>query len=425
MIRLLRRAFCHAAAAAVLMGFWVPAGNVAPPALAQDTLRAVAVVNDEVISTHDLQMRTRLAALAAGIDLSQESQMRLQRQVLRRLIDERLQVQEAERLSITVDDEDVTQAIDGLARTNGMSPDQFHSLLIQNRIHPLALEQRVRAELAWQNVVHVRLVPTVVVGDEEINEMVARVEANLGSPEVRLSEIFLEVDSVLDDDEVMRSAGRLIEQLRGGADFDSLARQFSQSVTAPVGGDMGWIQEAQLPEELTGTVRNMRPGEIAGPVRGFSGYHILLLRNRRSITGSESGAKLKQVFLEAPADATDQQIADLVSKAAGLRDQIESCADADRIAAEAGSPGSGDLGTVKIRDLPAKLQRVVQTLPLEKPSDPLEVTGGISVLIVCERQGGRVNRAKIENDLRLQRINMLARRYLRDLRRAANVDIRL
>ena len=108
----LRRAL-RAATAALVLGLalpWFPAG--VPGALAQDTLRAVAVVNDEVISMLDLFMRTRLAALSSGIELTQQSQSRLQQQVLRRLIDERLQLQEAERLSIAVSDEEVAEALD-------------------------------------------------------------------------------------------------------------------------------------------------------------------------------------------------------------------------------------------------------------------------------------------------------------------------
>ena len=156
--RILRRAL-HATAAGLLLSLLLPALQAGRP-LAQDTLRAVAVVNDEVISMLDLFMRTRLVALSSGIELTPESQSRLQQQVLRRLIDERLQLQEAERLSIIVSDEEVTDALSEIARRNKMSTEQFDTMLAQNQILPSAIQEQVKAELAWRNVVRVRLVPT-------------------------------------------------------------------------------------------------------------------------------------------------------------------------------------------------------------------------------------------------------------------------
>lgn len=115
----------------------------------------------------------------------------------------------------------------------------------------------------------------------------------------------------------------------------------------------------------------------------------------------------------------------MILKAAGLRELIGSCADVDKVAAESGSPGSGDLGSVKLTDLPANLRQVVESLPLEQPSEPLQVAGGVAVLVVCDRQGDQVNRDRIQENILAQRAEMLSRRKLQDLRRAANVDIRL
>jgi peptidyl-prolyl cis-trans isomerase SurA len=407
-----------------LLALAFAAGGAAAPARAQNTLRAVAVVNDEIVSLLDLVMRTRLAVLSSGITPTPEAQNRLQRQVLRQLIDERLQVQEADRLGITVPDAEVDLAIDLIASRNGMIREQFLGLLAQNDILALALTDRVRAEITWQQVMQIRLVPTIDVGEEEIDEVIARDLASQGQPEVRLSEIFLEVDSALVEDEVRRSAERLLEQLRIGTDFAALARQFSQAATAPTGGDLGWIQESELSDELASAVRSMQPGQIAVPVRGLSGFHILLLRERRIATVAKDSVQLKQVLLALPPGAGDEEFAALLDQAAGLRARIGSCADADRVAAEAGSPGSGDLGIVQTVDLPPELRRVVQSLPLGEPSEPLQLGGGVGLLVVCARQGGEPDRRKIEERLRRERLNMLARRYLRDLRRSANVDIR-
>ena len=80
---------------------------------------------------------------------------------------------------------------------------------------------------------------------------------------------------------------------------------------------------------------------------------------------------------------------------------------------------------MKVKDLSPQLQNVVRSLPLEQPSEPMTIAGSLTILVVCERQGGVIDRDRIQQNLMTQRLEILARRYLRDLRRQANVDLRL
>jgi peptidyl-prolyl cis-trans isomerase SurA len=123
------------------------------------------------------------------------------------------------------------------------------------------------------------------------------------------------------------------------------------------------------------------------------------------------------------ADADQKQA--LMTQAEAARGKIAGCTGLDELAVEIGSPGSGDLGTVKPGDLPPRIRDVVLSLPIGQASAPIEVPGGLSILIVCERTDSGIDRDKIRDRLSAQRLDMLARRYMRDLRRSANVDIRL
>lgn len=410
-----------ALALGVLLAGW-QAGRSS--AQAQDTLRAVAVVNDEVISILDLDMRTKLVALSAGLEVTPEVQARLQQQVLRRLIDERLQLQEAKRLDIEVSDQEVADTVAEIAENNNMSIPQFENMLKSRQILPSTLNDQVKAELAWRKVVGVRLVPNIIIGDEQIDEVVARIEAGRGGSQVNLSEIYLEVDSAEAEDEVRTAAQNLMEELRAGGDFAALAGQFSQSATAAQGGNIGWIEEAQLPEELLPSVRQMRPGEVRGPVRGLTGYYILHLRDRKPISGGADAVRLTQIFIDGPANGQDGAAAQMAA-AESLRAQIDSCESANRVAEASGAPGSGDLGMLQVADLSPQLKGLVLSLPLEQPSDPVNIAGNLVILVVCEREGGEIDRERIQRNLMAQRVEIQARRYLRDLRREANVDLRL
>jgi len=114
-----------------------------------DTLRPAAVVNDEVVSVLDLVMRTRLAILGSGVEDTPDIRRKIARQVLLRLIDERLQMQEAKRLSIEVPDSRVKEALEQLADQNNMNGQQFLQALRNLQILPSALLSQIRVELTW------------------------------------------------------------------------------------------------------------------------------------------------------------------------------------------------------------------------------------------------------------------------------------
>jgi peptidyl-prolyl cis-trans isomerase SurA len=395
------------------------------PAKAQDTLRAAAVVNDEVISVLDLAMRTRLAILSSGLKDSPEVRGRLQQQVLRNLIDERLQLQEAKRLDISVSQGQLDGAIDQLAQRNKMSRQQFVAFMKQNNVLPKILSDQLRGSLTWQAVVQRRLRPSVEITDDEIDEIIGRLESSEGRNQYRVSEILLAVDSVLREEEVQRTAQRLVEQIRGGANFAALARQFSQSATASVGGDLGWIEEGQLDDELGRVLARMRPGRLAGPIRSFGGFYLLLLHDQRRISMGDSTVNLKQLLFALPANPSSEQVAQTQARATEISASINGCSTVDALAQQYGSPGSGDLGNIKLSQLPPKLRSTVAPLPIGQPSRPIRVAAGISVVVVCDRARDGIDRERIRESLANQRVDLLSRRYLRDLRRAANVDIRL
>lgn len=267
---------------AVLLAALAAGGLRAGAASAQEDLfRPAAVVNDDVISVLDLAMRLQLAIVAAGVEDSSEVRRRLMPQILNNLIDERLQMQEAERLDIEVTDVQVAGALEQIAQQNNMTEGQFLTMLRNRGVIPTTLIDQIRAQIAWQNIVARRVRPNVVVPPEEVEEVVTRLAARRGAVERRVSEIFIPIESIAQEAQAQTNAVRLFEELRRGANFAGLARQFSQSATALLGGDLGWVRDGELEEELNAALTQMGPGEISVPIRTVSGFHILYLRDMR------------------------------------------------------------------------------------------------------------------------------------------------
>jgi len=274
-----RAAACLSVAILTIMAFTLVLRPI--EARAQDALRPAAVVNDDVISVLDLVMRTRLAILGAGAEDTPQIRQRFARQVLRRLIDEQLQLQEAERLEIRVTDEQVEDAIDRLVQQNNMTSEQFVRLLKRRQILPNYLRDQVRAQLTWQLFVQRRLRSSVVITPEEVDEVINRITSQKGGIERRVGEIFLSVESASQEAEVRQNAEKIFEELQIGGNFGGLARQFSQSASANLGGDLGWLPVGELQSELETVLAQMRPGTVSPPIRTLTGFYILLLRDVR------------------------------------------------------------------------------------------------------------------------------------------------
>ena len=409
----------------LVMAVVLTLASVSRDASAQGTMSAAAIVNDEVISVLDLAMRTRLVVLASGLPSNNENHRRLQPQVLRSLIDERLQLQEAGRLDVRVDQDQVEQALQRLANQNKMTAPQFVQELERNGILLNTILDQIRASLSWQTVVQQRLQPSIDIGEEAINEAIERLKANQGRPQYRVAEIFLAIDDAFQEEEVMRTARRLIEELRQGASFAALAQQFSQSATATVGGDLGWVVTSQLPPELDQTLARMRRGDVAGPIRTFGGVYILALINQRVVEAGDTFIALNQIFLPFSDGGSPAEEQELQSRMQALRGRVTGCDNMQALAAEADSPAPVDLGRLKLLNLPNDLRQTVSALPIGTPSEVMTIGGGMAILVVCSRQETGIERAKIEESLMNEQLDRLARRYMRDLRRNATVDLRL
>ena len=262
----------------------------ADPASGQETVGIAAVVNNEAISIPDLVARIDIAIVASRLQASDDLRRRLAPQVLRSLIDERLKAQEAERLGVTVSNAEMANARRSVEQRNGIAAGSLNEFLRGQGLDANSVTDQLRAEILWSKLVRGRLGTAVSVGEGEIDEALARLEANRGRPEYRVAEIFLAIESSEQEDEVRAAATSLHEQLTAGANFGQIASQFSQSATAAVGGDIGWVLEGELPSEIEAVLAQMEPGTISPPVLVFDGYYIVALIDRRTVLSDAATA---------------------------------------------------------------------------------------------------------------------------------------
>ena len=404
---------------------------LAAPLGAQETLRIAAVVNDEVISVFDLANRTRLALLTTGLPDTMETRRRLQPQVLRGLIDERIQSQEAARQNISATEADMQSAVAKIEENNRMPPGGLEQVIRQSGLQRSTVMEQIRASVLWQKLVNRRLRNSLQVGEDEVDEQLARLQSARGAPEFLLAELLLGIDSPEQEDDVKQTAVGLVEQLRRGANFPDMARQFSQSASAATGGDIGWVQAGTLDAEIEAVISQTPPGQITEPIRAVAGYYIFAVRQRRVIAASspdDAKVSLVQLLLPIERGATQADIEQQTNLAETVRETVSGCADLARVAKELGVPPPTDQQQLRIGDLAPRIRDVVRPLKVGEASAPMRIDPGLLMLMVCVREDPPSNlpsREDISENLLRQRLDILARRYLRDLRRAAFVDVRV
>ncbi|MGK9167035.1 peptidylprolyl isomerase [Inquilinus limosus] len=401
------------------------------PAPASAVGKIAAVVNDDVITVADLQMRLRLVLMSSGLPATPENQQRLLPQVLRLLIDEKLQGQEARRAGISVPAEDVDRALGAIASQNRMSTQQLFGMLKSTGVPQTALEDQVRAQLAWRQLVQRRFVSQVEVSDTQVDEVVERLKANQGKPQYLVASIFLAVDQDAGEGQVKALADRLVSEIRRGAPFPAVARQFSQAAGAQTGGDMGWVLAGQLEPALDQVLSTMQQGQVSAPIRTLGGYNILLLRDKRTVNVSTAGGvkvRLNQIVVPVPPTAPRNRVETVVAQMRNDFSGVNGCEAFRAKARELGVTANPDLGDVLLSRLPDVLRQVVSALPDGQVSSPVRVPDGVAVMMVCSREdagGDGVDRDQIRSTLAEQKLDMMQRRLLRDLRGNAYIDIRL
>jgi peptidyl-prolyl cis-trans isomerase SurA len=396
--------------------------------------KIVAVVNDEAISEGDLNGRIKLAMLAGNYPDKPEVRDKISAQVLRSLIDDQLRMQEAKRLKLTVDKEEVQNELKQTAESNHQTLDQLKALLEKEGIPFSTLEKQTMAQAAWRKVIQKEIRRRVEVTDDEIEAAYSKMMANVDKKQYRVFEIFLSVDAPSDETRVKTFADDLEDQLQHGANFMKLAQQFSQAAGAAQGGDLGTVQDGELPDEIDKVVHDLPVGQVSAPIRTQSGYHIILVRAKGDALAGDpalSEVHLKNVLIPFTKQPTKEDIPRLLEEAQKVGASLSNCQAVDEKGKRDGL--GGDLGKpgqmTKLSELPQGIATAVASLQVNQISQPVPTNDGMMLFMVCARKDPPKRepptKEQVGSQMYLERLDMQQQRYLSDLRSSGFVDVRV
>ncbi|GAA0314838.1 peptidylprolyl isomerase [Sphingomonas oligophenolica] len=395
--------------------------------------KPTAIVNETVITGTDVDQRVNLIIAVNQLTLSPEEKDKVRLQVLRSLIDETLEIQQAKTAEATVSAAELNQSYQRVVQNFHKSNAEMRDYLTSIGSSERSLKRQIEAELAWQRYLRRKVESNVNVNNEEVDRILKQMQAAKGSNEYHLKEIYLSAGPDRAQ-QVFDSMRQMIQSIqKGERPFEYYAR-LSESSTRSTGGDLDWMSQAQLtylPDSLSKAAQSMNVGEIAGPIEVPGGFSILYLVDKRQVLTADprdSKLTLKQLTVKFPAGTTQAAAGARVAELEKATRAMQGCGTAAKVAADLGAEVV-DNDSVIVRQLPPKLQEMVLAMQIGQATPWFGTPqDGVRTLVLCGRDdaaGGVLPTAEqVTDQITQQRVNLRAQAVLRDLRRDAVIEYR-
>lgn len=397
----------------------------------------VAVVDDDVVLSSELLARLkRIREQFAANDAQLPPNDILVSQLMERLVLESLQMQEAERRGVRVNDEDLTRAVMSFAEQNSMSLDQFREALAADGGSYVEFREEIRQEMVIQRLQRNHVNRRITISDQDIDDLLTSpYYQQLLSDEFRVGHILLTIDDRATPEvraEAEAAAIEIVRELRDGADFAEVAVARSAGARALEGGDLGWRRAGELPTLFADQVLELEPGETADPVASASGIHIVqLLEQRGAGMQREQQTLLRHILVQTSEIRTEEQTEELIREIAS---RLQAGEDFVALAAEfSEDPGSalngGDLGWTGGNQFVPSFVEAMNATTTGSLSEPFRSDYGWHVLEIQERReqdmSEETRRNMATQILHKRRFDEELQVWLKELRDEAFVEMRL
>lgn len=399
-------------------------------AMARD-FAIVATVGSNAISTVDLDERINLAITSSGLANTPQTREKIQPQILKTLINESLYLQEAKELRIEATPEDLKSAIMNLELQNKLPPGTFDDFLKKSGIPVDAMKNQIGLQIIWSKILNQKVRPQIIITDKELDEQLEHISNTSGIYELDLSEIVLPVDSPIDAQKVKELADKLFAEIKEGADFKSVAKEFSRSSTASNGGSLGWIREEHTQKEIIAKIRNLQVGEVSTPFYENSNYYIMKLNDRKAFVNDPNSVKkvkVKHAFVQIQGNLPKSEIIKIQENIKSNIAKYKSCNDFSKFAKNINSKIPSDTIDVSLDELNPEVRPAIAQTDVGSLTPPIASPDGLHIFGICEKekpQTSLILKDRLKEMLTMRKLDLQAQRHLQQLRDKAFIEIRM
>jgi len=399
--------------------------------------RVIAIVNDEALTQYEINEQTRvILGQMKAQKVTPPAPDVLEKQLLERLITEKVLMQYAKESGIRVDDTQVEKAIARIAQDNKLAPDDFRKAVEKEGLTYEKYRNDIKNEMIIQRLREREVENRVSVSDSEVDFFLATTNAQAGGDtEYRVAHILVLVPEQASPEQIdvrLKRAEEAMRQIRSGGDFGQVAASFSDASDALQGGSLGWRSQARLPTLFVDPVRSLKPGQVSGLLRSPSGFHIVKLletRNRNAPTVVQQThtrhilVKVNEITSEADAKAKVERIRERIDLGAKFDEQA-------KLNSEDGSAAKGgDLGWVSPGDTVPDFEQAMDRLKIGEMSGPVRTNFGWHLILVEERRTQDISSERQRDQariaLRQRKSDELFQEWVRQTRDRSYVEIKL
>jgi peptidyl-prolyl cis-trans isomerase SurA len=403
----------------------------AQPGYAKAVDRIVAIVNDSVITQKDLDDRFALMKRQMRLELNEKQRQELHARTLGTLIDEELYKQYSEGHGLYVTPQEVERAIESLESQSGLTPGSFDEMA--QGLSKTARKQ-VSGNILWQKIIERNIRPKVSIPNDEIDLLIRNLLAQSQTVEREISHILLTAETLEEEQKIKEKIADVYRQLEAGEDFSTLAKTYSMdSNSAANSGYLGWFSTGEMAPALEKELEMLEVDGYSHPVKSPAGWHILKLDSIRK-TQKVSSAPINEINLwKVSADITTAE-AEPLRKLKKAMKNIDESEDISEIIKDFGEDinlsGSGSLGWVAIDDIGIQMLRNFKEVEPNTLSKLVESPNTLEVYFIKSKRTSMSEqfqkyRDRVRERLTDNRVELLARKFLRGLRRKAYIDVRL
>lgn len=411
------------------------------PAQAEDEItkidRIIAVVDQVVITENELidRIKTVKSQLEKqGGKVPPEDV--LQKQILERLINDRLLLQYAAQTGVRVDDTQLDKTVERIAEQNKLSVPDFRAALEQEGISYRKFREDIRNEIIIARLREREVENRVNVTEAEIdNYLTTQSSQGEIQDEFEISHILIRTPEDGSPEELQKmreKAEEALKQLSEGADFAEVSARMSDAPNALEGGSLGWKTSAQIPELFNEALKPLQPGSLTPILRSPNGFHILKMTDRRG--GSSplvvEQTKLRHILVKLSEIMSDS---DAQQRMLMIKERLDNGADFTELARQysedASANNGGDLGWVNPGDTVPQFEEAMNLLAPNEISEPVRTPFGWHIIQVLERRKQDMTkeaaRFKARQEIRARKAEEAYEDWVRELRDRAYVELQL
>lgn len=413
-------------------------------ALVPQTLRAepqlldriVAVVNDDVITRSELDQRINLVTQQLAQRGTPPTRAAIERQVLERIIMDRVQLQFANQTGVRVDDNQLERALQRIAQENKLSMADFRAAVERDGVKFARFREDIRNEIILSRLREREVDNRIVITDAEVENFLAAPSRPKQDVEYDIAHILVRIPEQASPEQLAERRTRA-EQARSAlaapnSDIGQIAAAYSDAPDALSGGRLGWRTTAQLPNVFSEALAGMESGTVSPVLRSPNGFHVFKLIDKRGKSGPqvEAQTRARHILIKTNELVSEN---DARARLLQLKERIENGGDFAQFARlhsdDSSASRGGDLGWVSPGDTVPEFENALNALKIGQVSDPVQSPFGWHLIQVLERRDQDVSQERekltARRELRARKSEEAYQEWLRQLRDRAYVELRL